>query len=641
MWASKAASVTAASVSRVLSASMLGGVLFPQNAAESTAPVTPTDYAVADKPLIDVRRYGAVLDGATDDSAAIAEAIAVAAVVGGRVLIPGAAAVASANLPIALPSGAELVGLGRDASSITVTGSAEADLFTALNRSGIRLADLSLVGNDVSTAYASGVAFKFEQDGSATAAGGDVVIERCTFSNFRGDFWLYFRNSSSTYELRGVWVSRCRFLSQAGNARGPASLAVPDAFVAFEGQADGAVGLVSDAWVSENYFEASHKKMCGIAWHSTRRIHFVRNQALNCGAVGISDNCGAYAFMAYENSAASGGPGGARPDLIFCDENLIISPRSCGLYVADGNRIFARGNVITGQTDDQNATLPKGAIAINDATHAEVIGNWIEGCYAGISAVGSTSATAYALIRDNTVRDMTANGFGVLVRATYVGSVRGFEVIGNSVEGAAASSRALWIMATATQGIARLIVKDNSILSAPFSCCELYADDASVPAIGYAEIAGNVLQGDSTLVGLSWTNAQNASTRALIARNRFIGSWDATNGRMLDIRDSYGLTVADNEFNDMTAGSGYALRTGGARGRFRGCLFNNVASARMIEASGVEDLGYDAPTWSGSRGDYVQVLAETLDGNSMLLVGYQHDGTAWRAQRISSVSPAT
>jgi hypothetical protein len=62
---------TSASASRKVQASNLGGV-WAQTSAESSAGVTPTDYRYSPG---DVRRYGAAVDGSTDDSAALQAAI--------------------------------------------------------------------------------------------------------------------------------------------------------------------------------------------------------------------------------------------------------------------------------------------------------------------------------------------------------------------------------------------------------------------------------------------------------------------------------------------------------------------------------------------------------------------------------------
>ena len=57
-----------------VSAADIGAALYPQTSAELSASVTPSDYTY---PSGDVRRYGAVGDGATDDSLAVRSAIKV------------------------------------------------------------------------------------------------------------------------------------------------------------------------------------------------------------------------------------------------------------------------------------------------------------------------------------------------------------------------------------------------------------------------------------------------------------------------------------------------------------------------------------------------------------------------------------
>lgn len=59
-----------------------------QTSREITAAVTPSSYFYAPRPWIDIRRYGAVGDGTTNNATAISQAISVAAAAGGTVFIP-------------------------------------------------------------------------------------------------------------------------------------------------------------------------------------------------------------------------------------------------------------------------------------------------------------------------------------------------------------------------------------------------------------------------------------------------------------------------------------------------------------------------------------------------------------------------
>lgn len=69
-----------------LTRSIIGQLLYPQTAAEAAAGVTPTNYAY---PPGDLRRYGAVGDGVTDDTAAIQAAINATPNNGTLLFLPG------------------------------------------------------------------------------------------------------------------------------------------------------------------------------------------------------------------------------------------------------------------------------------------------------------------------------------------------------------------------------------------------------------------------------------------------------------------------------------------------------------------------------------------------------------------------
>ena len=81
---------------QLLSQAVIGQYLYPQTAAEISAGITPTNYAY---PPLDVRRYGAVLDGVTDDTDAFEAAILVAYTAGGgAVTFNGSTVVANVEL---------------------------------------------------------------------------------------------------------------------------------------------------------------------------------------------------------------------------------------------------------------------------------------------------------------------------------------------------------------------------------------------------------------------------------------------------------------------------------------------------------------------------------------------------------------
>jgi hypothetical protein len=77
--------ISAAVTYASLTAAIIGQILFPRTASEIAAGVTPSNYAFQ---AGDVRRYGAVGNGVTDDTAAIQRAINAAVGNGGHVYLP-------------------------------------------------------------------------------------------------------------------------------------------------------------------------------------------------------------------------------------------------------------------------------------------------------------------------------------------------------------------------------------------------------------------------------------------------------------------------------------------------------------------------------------------------------------------------
>ena len=103
-----------------LTQASVGETLFPRTTAESAASVTPSNYAYQPG---DLRRYGATIDGTTDDSTAFQRAIDVSEAGGGPVLVPAGSIKISSGLVIDT-DGVEIIGAARGKSIIKAgTGS--------------------------------------------------------------------------------------------------------------------------------------------------------------------------------------------------------------------------------------------------------------------------------------------------------------------------------------------------------------------------------------------------------------------------------------------------------------------------------------------------------------------------------------
>jgi hypothetical protein len=252
-----------------LTQAQIGQLFYPRTAAEIAAGVTPTNYAY---PPGDVRRYGAVGDGVTDDGAAIQTAINVMAVGGGVVYLPASVYIFAS--PITLAKNVIYRGDGKsiDVAKSTVlkyTGSSDAlvDL-QAINSStqvNMRFEHMAFY---YVTATVSALKGMFHLRGSTGVDfddcgiyGGEygiiadqaelVTVDRCDFENqTTGSMWLVngAEKSATASELftNRISVRRSQFNS------------------------DGTAAIIDDGGVShvfeDNNFNgyASHIRLCGV-----------------------------------------------------------------------------------------------------------------------------------------------------------------------------------------------------------------------------------------------------------------------------------------------------------------------------------------------------------------------------------------
>lgn len=127
----------------------IGQILYPKNAFETTAAVTPVAFQYEDLPEFLGERYGLVGDGATNNDVAIANVIAVATAAGGGILKlpPG---VFYFNTQITFPTNFVIQGAGSAATFLRANNANNGILIASTSgRCGLK--DLSLYSNTVGT----------------------------------------------------------------------------------------------------------------------------------------------------------------------------------------------------------------------------------------------------------------------------------------------------------------------------------------------------------------------------------------------------------------------------------------------------------------------------------------------------------
>jgi hypothetical protein len=175
----------------------IGGALYPQSAAETTAGVTVNTNLLFYK-YGDIRRYGGVGDGSTDDSAAFAAG----ALVSGTypLTIPYTSTGYKVASPFVLPANGSMIGSGMPQLIATVNGT---HICSATGVSGeIIIKGVRFLGSSSSTVPLTGFG------GFAAANTGIVTIANCTNVRIEDCEFSTFSNGVTVQGCTRAWIQR-------------------------------------------------------------------------------------------------------------------------------------------------------------------------------------------------------------------------------------------------------------------------------------------------------------------------------------------------------------------------------------------------------------------------------------------------
>jgi hypothetical protein len=567
-----------------------------------------------DSAPLSVLDYGAIGDGITNDAVAI-QAAATAAENGILYFPPGEYGLSSA---ITLPSNIQIFGAGAERSVIKVLGTGTNNCFNATNKTNITVSDLGFYGNSQSDASGNGLAIWVNQTVGATAVGSDYLIQNCKFENFKGDYWIYFTNDSTTYDLKNIRVLNNTFVSYAGNARNGTVPTVPSACVSIQGSTAGAD--TTDIVISGNIAQCTYIKSFSLLWQGVKRAVITDNIVNDAGGdASILDDAGAYAFMAYDSSGLN------VPKELIYSNNIINRVKSCGLYGAGAEDLQFTNNRINDQTDSVTVTLAKGAVVVAGCINTLVQDNTIDdvvayGIYWQSTDVDRQSSI---LISNNRLKNC-AEGVSLVSFAGDSGTVK---VSGNLIS---ECPTAIQLHAFTGALLTNLNITDNKIVSSVASSygIRLRSDDSSF-SVSNVFISNNSVQ---TLgYGIYWPLVTAGPVN--ISNNSLIGPF-AT--RACEVQGSTKLMLTNNSFYGQTSG-GECLYTVNAQGTVRGNSFSNCSTSRILSISGGNDLGLTTPWFTpAGKGEFVQALTASEAGSAAskyVNTGWYYDGTNWVQQR--------
>lgn len=406
-------------VSSSLEASSIGAALYQRSTAEIAASVTPTNYAYEPG---DVRRYGAVGDGVTDDATAIQAALTVAQ----DVYIPETSSYYAVSSVLTLSTvGQRVYGDGIRSRIVQSGTNANANVFKADTLNGVRFEGLNLTPGTT-------LASTFQGFGIYCDDCDFVHIERCTVTAARRG---------------GFGFLDCNNCTVVNNV-------IRDSIVnpATDTQSDTGFDIYLGGACSYNTVRGNQcigGSGVGVGVQTLTSGDDSNHNVIDGNVIKDQD---AYGIMLYILNAADN-----------CDRNVISNNQidtvtgditqddlsdiyGAGIFVQTAEHTVITGNVIR-NTNSSGGTPPTtglpAAIALNGTiANAVITGNLIETSgYYGI-AFSTASAITHGgrgfVIEGNTVRD-TANA------GIYLNNCVRAIVKGNNLDGVSAAAQGIYI----------------------------------------------------------------------------------------------------------------------------------------------------------------------------------------------------
>jgi hypothetical protein len=490
------------------------------------------------------------------------EAVAtLAAKGGGTLIIPrGSYALESSELalPIMLPSGVAVEGTG---ATLTIVGNAViGSVFRAENGSDITIRNLRVIGNNRAIAdSASGAFFNYLHDERGRGAH-NITVENLSLRNFKSERWISILNTNRrNLPIRGVRIANISVTSRPGNNLGGSDIAIGANALAVYG-VDAPIVDVDVAGFSA---DARYIKTAILIFHKVSKVRITSPKIADAGQSGTANDKGSYAINIYGNA-------GEMSDVVI-DNPVITAPRSAGIYLRGVENVTINRPSISGQTDTEAGTLPKGAIVGNGASRVTVNGGVLNGNAFDIMVVAPASSSLE--FEANAVAMLGATRAAVVLNpgagTGSPGSVRLIQCKVHSI------GRGIQVLNRPERSIRNLVIEGGEWISSGSSAFELNPLDggkldgyvikdlraAAVNRVVDLASPAGTATGDVTLSGLELFDAGVSQLKYAIVATNFPS-----------------ITIDNVLIRDMKAGEPTYLT--GAKARVNGLRTRNVARSR-------------------------------------------------------------
>jgi parallel beta-helix repeat protein len=209
----------------------------------------------------------------------------------------------------------------------------------------------------------------------------NIVIQNNVFHDFNGDAWIDFLAqdlSPGVGQESEIAISSNNFETDAMLNGGCAATEGQHVYtISIHGSLNYPdSGLVENVSIAENQFETSYIEGAVAIWSDVSRISVQYNTVNGAGNMlpHVTGEPYRYAILVYADAYEAKKykppqPGnGLPPDTIWIVGNTITNPETSGIYVLTSTNMDIQSNTISGQTDTDDETLPKGAIVLNGST---------------------------------------------------------------------------------------------------------------------------------------------------------------------------------------------------------------------------------------------------------------------------------
>jgi len=370
---------------------------------------------------------------------------------------------------------------------------------------------------------------------------------------------------------------------------------------------------ILDVEITNLYVDATYIK-CGVTiFHAVQNVVFNSPHVINAGLTGTSDDKGAYAINVY------GAPGELTD--ITINNPVITAPRSCGIYIRGALRVAINKPFISGQTDVNNGTLPKGAIASDGSSYFTVYGGLLSGNVFDFMAAADTSQTTFNAVLDGVTTLGASNASITINPTTGAGSPDTFHMRNCVIDSNANAVTISNNQAASARNLKNLLIHGCRITARSGSGIQLNPNGSAICA-NYRILDTHII---ATNRGIDVDNA----TGDLHIDNVIIEDYGAS---LL----TYGLTALAfpqihlGNLLVRNMGTGYATRTDGANG-----TITNLRTYNVTNGCSPSSLGMIAPTLTGTQGWFVQNLNPVEVGaaaSKYVNTGWRYT-TSWLQQR--------